>query len=543
LAVPPPHTITPRRARLLVLVLILGFAGLGSLWIARPGLYYDEVLFIQATYARDDVPIAYMMHIRGRPVALMLISYLGALKGWLYIPLVKLLEPSAALVRVPMLLAGAAALGFFYLFGRRAFGWQVALGATALAATDPIYLFTTRQDWGPVALQRLFLAAGCWAVLRWWQQRRTRDLFWGGFAFGVGVFDKATMLWLLAALSLAAAMVYTKAAWSALRTRAAAVAVAGLVAGSVPFLYYCKKWPGETFRQGWESPAKFAEKVRGVQYTLEGTILIGWFTRDSDANPAPPPDALARLVYELAPRGHPFAKTWLLGACIASLLLLPALPFHPWGRGMLFLLVFTGATFAQMLVIRNAGAAHHLALLLPFPQLFVAAGLGGLRARLEPWMKRAAPVAMVLVFVALAGANLRAVAHHYYRILAFGGGSGWSEAIYPLHQTLERARAKKIFVLDWGIVNQLRWLSRDRLPLVEGLQPQGPEDEAPYLWDWLEQPDVLWVKPAAEETPAFPQIVAAWRNALAARGLRPEVVETVRDLRGRPVYEVMVVKE
>ena len=95
--------------RPVILALIALFVVLGSLWISSPGLYYDEVLFLQASYPRDDVPIAYTMHIRGRPVALMLISYLGALKGWVYAPLLRLFPPSAALVRLPMLLAGAAA--------------------------------------------------------------------------------------------------------------------------------------------------------------------------------------------------------------------------------------------------------------------------------------------------------------------------------------------------------------------------------------------------------------------------------------------------
>ncbi len=491
-------------------------------------MYYDETLFVQSTWARDDVPIAYTMHIRGRPVALMLISYLGALKGWIYIPLVRLFEPTAALVRLPMLGAGAGALAFFYLFARRAFGWQAALGATALAATDPIYLFTTRQDWGPVAIQRLCLAAGCWGALRWRQERRSRDLFWGGFAFGIGVFDKATMLWMLAGLGAAAVLVYGRWVRTALRTRAGALGLAGLLIGAAPFLYYCKKWPGETFRQEREDPGKYAEKLRGVQYTLEGTILIGWFTREPDTP-------------------EPLPETLLLPACVLCLLLLPALPFRPWGRGMLFLAISLAAAFAPMLLIRNAGAAHHLALLLPFPQLFATAGLAGTQARLAAWAerpvwRRAAGAGLAAMLILLAGANLRVVADHYRRILKYGGANGWSEAIYSLHRTLERSRAERIFLLDWGIMNQLRWLSRDRLPLAEAPQPQGPGDDAPYLSEWLDRPGALWVKLAAGEAPAFPQIAAAWRSAVAARERRAELVETVRDLRGRPVYEVWIVR-
>ena len=536
-----PPAQTPRWARFAACGLIGLFVALGSLWISRPGLYYDETLFIQASWARDDVPIAYTIHWRGRPVALMLISYLGALKGWLYAPLLAALEPSAALVRAPALAMGAAALGFFYLFARRAFGWQAGLAALALAATDPIYLFTTRLDWGPVAIQRLCLAAGCFAVLRWWQKRRGRDLFWGAFAFGVGVFDKATFLWLLAAMAAAAVVVFPRAVWRSLRPRAAAIVLAGLLLGSAPFLYYCWKWPGETFRRQREDPARYAEKLRGVQYALEGTILVGWLSRDPDASPAPPPDALARLVFAVVPR-RPAVETLLLPACVAAVLILPGLAWHPWARGMLFLLVFLILVVAQMLPVANAGAAHHLALLVPFPHLLAAAGLAGARARLDPWFRRAGGTVFAAIVLVIAAANLRGVAHHYYRILAFGGGSGWSEAIYSLHDSLQRSRAERIFLLDWGMINQLRLLSRDRLPVVEAPQPQGPADTAPYLEEWLSRPNVLFVKPAPDEAPAFPQVTAAFRAALERRGLRAEVLETVRDLRGRGVYEILVVR-
>ena len=163
---------TPRRAHLLALLITAAFVGLGSLWIAWPGLEYDEARFVVASYPSPDVQAAYTMHFRGRPVVLMVVSYMGALKGWLYIPIPKAWPPSAALVRLPMLLVGAAGLYCFYHFARRAFGTTAALAALALAATDPIYLFTTRLDWGPVAIQHFCLLGGCLAFLKWWQQRR-----------------------------------------------------------------------------------------------------------------------------------------------------------------------------------------------------------------------------------------------------------------------------------------------------------------------------------------------------------------------------------
>jgi 4-amino-4-deoxy-L-arabinose transferase-like glycosyltransferase len=290
-----------RTISILVLLVIAVFLGLGSLWIASPGLHYDECLFARAAYPRNDIPIAYTMHFHGRPVALMIISYLGALKGWPYIPILRDMPASPTIIRLPALLLGAAGLYFLYLFARRAFGPAAALAAVALAATDPIYLFTTRLDWGPVAIQHLCLLAGCLGVLRWWQERRLLDLWLGFLVMGVGVFDKATFLWLLAALLAAAGIVFPRQFVTALRPRPLAAALAGLLIGSAPFLYYNWKWKGETFRQHAERTNQYGEKLTTLRFTMEGTVLAGWLGRDLDGPPLDPPDHLARVAYEIAP--------------------------------------------------------------------------------------------------------------------------------------------------------------------------------------------------------------------------------------------------
>ncbi len=529
-------------AKILAIGIAAAFVGLGSLWIAWPGLEYDETLFVLASYPRNDTPIAYTMHFHGRPVALMIISYLGALKGWLYLPLLKIWPGSAAVVRLPALLVGAVGLYFLYSLLRRAFGAGAALWATALAATDPIYLFTIRLDWGPVAIQHLCLLAGCCGVVRWWQERRLLHLALGFFLFGVGIFDKATFLWLLAALGISTAIVFPRQLWGSLRPRPLAAAAAGLLLGASPFLYYNWKWPGETFHHERESPEKYAEKLRGVEYTLQGIVLEGWISRDPHGPPLDPPGALARAVYAVAPR-EPLAETLMAPAAVLALLLLPALPFTPWGRGMLFALLFCAFAFLQMLPVRSAGAIHHLALLLPFPQIFVAAGLVGAKEGMRPWLgprgRWLAGAALWLLMLVLLAGNLRSVAHYYFRILGYGGGVGWSEAIYPLEQALQKRPAEKILLLDWGMITQLRVLSRDRLPLLEAAQPMGPSYDATYLEGDIRNPRALYVKYAAGEPGAFPQIAEAFFRRAGELGYQGRIVETIKDRSGRPIYEIL----
>ncbi|MBI3696309.1 MAG: glycosyltransferase family 39 protein [Acidobacteria bacterium] len=532
----------PRWVPIAALLIASLFFGLGSLWIAWPGPEYDETLFVLASFPRPDTPLEYAMKFRNSQVALMLDTYLGALKGWLYRPILQMRPGSMAWVRRPVLLLGALSIYLLYLFARRAFGWQTALLALALAATDPIYLFTTRLDWGPVAIQHFCLLAGCWGVLRWWQERRGRDLALAFFVMGVGIWDKATFLWLLAALALSAAIVFPRQLRDALRPRAATIATAAMLLGAAPFVYYNLKRPGATFRQQADRTSQYAEKMLAARYVLEGVALVGWITADMDGSPLDPPDRLARAIYQLAPR-EPLAKTLLLPASILALLLLPALPFTPWGRGMLFALSFCVLAFVQMLPIRNAGAAHHLALLLPFPQLFVAAGLLGAWERMQSWLagrgRWIAHIVLWAVVMALLAMNLRAVAHHYFRILGYGGSSGWSEATYSLQHSLEQRRPDKAVLLDWGMATQLRALTGDRLPLEEASQPQGPSYNAGYLARDFSNPRVLYVQYTAGAPPAFPQIAEAFLKLAAARGYGAGIVETVKDRRGRAIYELL----
>lgn len=527
----------------LALLIVACFLGLGSLWIAWPGLEYDETLFVLSSYPRNEEPIAYTMHFKGRPVALMIDTYLGALKGWLYIPLLKAWPGSVAAIRLAALLTGAAGLYFFYLFANRAFGRQAAVAALSLAATDPIYLFTTRLDWGPVAMQHLCLLAGCCGVLRWWQERRQRDLALAFFAMGVGIFDKATFLWLLVALLVSTLIVFPRQLRSALQPRPMAVALAALVIGSAPFLYYNWKRKGQSFRQESDHTSQYAAKLRNLEYTLRGASLVGWISRDMTGAPLEPPDSLGRAVYAVAPT-EPIPETLLLPATLLALMLLPAVPYNPFGRGMTFLLLFCLLAFLQMLPIRAAGAVHHVALLLPFPQLFVAAGLVGAKEGVCRWLtgtwrRRFMTSVLALYMLLLIGANLRAVTLHYFRIIGYGGGAMWSEAIYSLENALQERRPEAILLLDWGMITQLRFLSGDRLPVVEAIQPQGPTYDAGYLERYIHNPRMLFVKYATGGPAAFPQIAEAFSKLAALRGYRTEIVDTIRDRQGRPVYEIL----
>lgn len=502
------------------------FVALGSLWIDRPGLEYDETRFVLATWPDEHQPIAYTAQFWGQPIPLMVVSYMGALKGWLYQPVLRVWRGSAAAARFPAVIIGALGLICLYLFIRRALGVWAGLLALALTATDPTYLFTTRLDWGPVAIQHLCVLASCYFVLRWYQERRLRDLALGFFTMGVGLFDKSTFVWLMAGLGISAALVFPRELWRSLRPKPIATAALAFLIGSSPFLYYCYSRPAETFRPALEQSEKYGEKLQVLLGMLRGSALVGGITREPAGEPLAPPDPMARMLYQVAPRAAA-VQTLLLAAIILLAVLFPAVPFRPWGRGMLFSAVFCVLVFLQMLPLRDAGTSpHHTVLMFPFPQIFVSAGLAGLKDRL----RRVPPAVLVTVAVVLVVANLRSVAQHYFHILAYGGSTYWSEAIYPLADAL-RTRQEKIVLLDWGMTTQLRLLGGQRLRLVDSF-PDAPVLEA----------GAVYVRHAPGGPALYPQAAEGLLRQAEQQGYKKEV-RAISDTRGRPIYEILLFRK
>ena len=128
----------------------------GLVFIPHIGIEGDETLFAAGLYRpRGEL---FALHIGQSHVPIMLMSYVGALKSWIYRPILDVFGAGPMTLRVPMLLAGVASLWLFFLVLRRVAGERSALIGCGLLAVDSMYLVTTCFDWGPVALQHLLLA-------------------------------------------------------------------------------------------------------------------------------------------------------------------------------------------------------------------------------------------------------------------------------------------------------------------------------------------------------------------------------------------------
>ena len=126
-----------------------------------------------------DLPangIAQSVKILGHRIPVMLISYLGALKSWVYAPIFRFWKPSAVSVRVPVILAAGLTVWLFWSLLRRIAGSRAASVGCVLLASDTLFLITSCFDWGPVVLQHLLLvsALSVWSGFT----RRVADRSW-----------------------------------------------------------------------------------------------------------------------------------------------------------------------------------------------------------------------------------------------------------------------------------------------------------------------------------------------------------------------------
>src|SRR6266480_4457933 len=122
------------------------FTFLAAYRIQLPGLYYDEVNFVNASQGAPDNTFIYM---KLGSVPLLIMPYLGALKAWIYAPVFHLFGVSPLTVRLPAILLAAVTLLIFYYAIRDALGLIWAVVTIWIMAVDPANLFPSRLDWGP----------------------------------------------------------------------------------------------------------------------------------------------------------------------------------------------------------------------------------------------------------------------------------------------------------------------------------------------------------------------------------------------------------
>lgn len=497
--------------------------------LPQPGLEDDEVLFA-TPILHLSAPTIFHTQVFDKQLPLMLLSYLGALKSWLYFPILTLLRPSYLTVRLPVLIIGSLTVWIFIWLLERTCGRAVAWVGGLLLATDTMFLFTTSFDWGPVALQHLLTLAGLALVFKFLSEGMRWALSLGFFCFGLALWDKALFVWLFSGLIVAAVVAFPREVWSRCTPRNIGLAAAGLCLGALPLGVYNAASNLATFRANSSfNLAQLPSRLHAFRITWDGQILWGYMVHApwSPGTPREAGSALERIsstVHSLA--GFRYHNE-LEPALWIAFALSPLLWFTPARRTLLFGLIASAVAWFQMAITKDAGlGAHHVVLLWPLPHWFIAvAFVEASRWKPLAWRKAGA-VALVAGMVFLAGENLLLTNEYFYQLTRYGALGNWSDAIYRLSSEVGRMRSAHFVVDDWGIANGLQVLRAGNASLVLVQE-----------WEHARWADDVWIG----HTPEF-QVKAGGNGPIvqAARsaGYEKQIIKTVPDRNGRPVFEI-----
>ena len=129
------HSHTHRPGPIFLVLLSCSFFLFAGLLLAPLiGIEGDEPLFVQAMYPpRVELYTVEIMH---RKVPLMLMTYVGTLKSWIYTPIFQVFGSGVMSMRVPVLLAGSASIWLLYCLLRRIAGPRTGVIGCALLAAD-----------------------------------------------------------------------------------------------------------------------------------------------------------------------------------------------------------------------------------------------------------------------------------------------------------------------------------------------------------------------------------------------------------------------
>ena len=509
---------------ILLAVLILPYAGIQA----------DEALFSAPLFphVNKDLRLPILPH----HVPLMVMTYIGSLKTLLYWPIFRIFGSSPWTLRLPVVLLGALTIFVFLNLATVSAGARAAAIGVFLLATDPIFLLTDTFDWGPVALEHVFLVTGCWFLYRFASQAKSDANIWtlaaGFLCFGLALWNKAIFIWALSGVVAGGALVFLpeiRRCWS---LRALRVAAAAFLCGALPLVIYNLTHRNATLAENAHlDPRSVARKWIQVENAANGSSLFGYLAgEDWRPNPKTPQSIRGRAAAWI----HDHAGTHrTTGFYYVFGVLLLAAPWWWKYRAARFSLVFMTVAWLLMALTHDAGtSAHHVVLLWPFPILFAAIALASL-----PWR----PVAWIAVIVMVA-MNLLVLNQYVYQFERNGTGDIWTDALNPLSASLETYADRTFYVIDWGIFENLNLLHQGRLDFriaQDPLMTESPSSkDLRQIRDMLGDPGAL-VLDHVREKEVFHDVGARLDRAALSFGYHREVVRTIPDSNGRPMFEIL----
>jgi hypothetical protein len=495
------------------------YALLGLILIPYTGIETDEAVFANPLYCPFNS--GYGATVFHKHIPLMLFPYGGTLKTLIYWPILGVFGPNAYAVRLPVVIFGALTIVMFFKLAEKMAGVRAALLASLLLATDASFLLTNTYDWGPVALQQILLVTGCLAIAR-------RRPVLGCFIFGLALWNKAIFIWALSGLAAAVIAAYLPEVRKTLASRRTVACCAGaFAAGALPLIVYNVHIPNATLHANVHlSLENLHAKVVSLKNTLNGSDLFGIVVApETEEMPKSPRSAIGRLSCWIRDRIGPTDSSPFVYAILLALLFAPLWWRSGGRRAAVFSIVFLLVAFSAMAVTRYTGSAHHIVLLDPMPHLLVAVAVAALRPR---WLAATAGTALIV-------ANLLVVNQYIAQFERNGSYGLFTDALYPLSDSLVGSEACTVYELDFGIEDNLILLHEGRLKATHAWPIDSESDSE--IGTMISDAGAVFVNhvPSRQYFKGADDRLDAMAKA---DGYERRTIRTIRDSNGRPQFEL-----
>jgi hypothetical protein len=372
---------------------------------------------------------------------------------------------------------------------------------------------------------------GLVALSLWRERGGHKWLALAFFLWGVGLWDKALLVWPLIGLAVATVCVYPRELWRALRPKPAAIAAVTLLTGALPLVWYNIALHGATAASNTRlSIGSLPQNFGELQLVVRGDVLFDSIVSTTPGPIAREPASLAERVsiaishYAGSHRTRP-----LLLALALSVIAWLALLRRPEGRLLVFIALDTAIAWLQM--ASNAGTgggAHHVILLWPFPCVFVGIALASASARFP----KPAQWAVMALVAWLTFANFLNTNEYLAALIRNGGVTTWTDASERLAGAISHYRSDPIIIVDWGYGKILRMFYGGELNLI------SIDDGNRMRVDYATMPGAIFIR-HTDDRQVFPGVNDRLRAGAAALGYAEDTLRVVHDDEGRAIFEIV----
>jgi hypothetical protein len=194
----------------------------------------------------------------------------------------------------------------------------------------------------------------------------------------------------------------------------------------------------------------------------------------------------------------------------------------------------------------------HLVIVLPLPQIIIAAFAIELTGSIRDWLAekrkrsswawmRVVPATLLVGAIVVGDAAVDGIYHHDLALL--GGASTFSDAIYSLDRYLQTDKAGyKVVAMDWGFRRPLQLISNERVMAIEGygLSKEPPPEFYTSLREFIKDERTVYLFHIDKGT-AYPRL-DAFLQVVADAGKEAVPDKTFKQRDGIPVYELYTVR-